>query len=239
MVARTKSPKAPAMSLSEAVDKVFLVYEKERCLPVSTDVVAKDLGYKDSRSGAASKALAAIKGFGLLDTPKFGHLAVSKDLESFKFNPNPDERKVILIEWLKTPKIYAEILEKFPEHLPSDNALIFELIKMGFGEGTAKSFLSNFKDSINYASYYEELSDGKPVEDNVTDIGVQRTNVDVMGSTHHSESKAVSLTLDRIPVRLSGARRAWLEIPMPFYEKDKEVIKKQIDLIFTDEEEND
>ena len=42
---------------------------------------------------------------------------------------------------------------------------------------------------------------------------------------------------DRIPVRLDSKRRAWLEIPAPFYEKDKMRLKAQIDLLITDDDD--
>jgi hypothetical protein len=45
--------------------------------------------------------------------------------------------------------------------------------------------------------------------------------------------------VDRIPVRLAGGRRAWIEIPMPFYEADKDRLKKQIDLLLTNDDEDD
>jgi hypothetical protein len=37
-------------------------------------------------------------------------------------------------------------------------------------------------------------------------------------------------------VRLDQSRRAWLEIPTPFYEADKKRLKAQIDLLLTDDE---
>jgi hypothetical protein len=40
---------------------------------------------------------------------------------------------------------------------------------------------------------------------------------------------------DRIPIRLPGGRRAWLEIPPVFYEADKARIKAQIDLLLTED----
>jgi len=42
---------------------------------------------------------------------------------------------------------------------------------------------------------------------------------------------------DRIPVRLPGGRRAFLEIPSPFFEADKERLKNQIDLLLTEDDE--
>ena len=42
---------------------------------------------------------------------------------------------------------------------------------------------------------------------------------------------------DRIPVRLNGGRRAWLEIPTPFYLADKKRLNAQIELLLTEDEE--
>jgi hypothetical protein len=41
--------------------------------------------------------------------------------------------------------------------------------------------------------------------------------------------------VDRIPVRLSKGRKAWLIIPTPFYEADKARLKAQIDFLLTEE----
>jgi hypothetical protein len=42
---------------------------------------------------------------------------------------------------------------------------------------------------------------------------------------------------DKIPVRLSGGRRAWLFIPDPFLQADKQRLKAQIDLILAQDDE--
>ena len=43
--------------------------------------------------------------------------------------------------------------------------------------------------------------------------------------------------IDQIPVRLSGGRRAWLVVPIPFYTADKSRLKAQIDLLLAEDEE--
>ena len=42
-------------------------------------------------------------------------------------------------------------------------------------------------------------------------------------------------TSDKIPVRLSQGRKAWLVIPSPFYEQDKARLKAHIDLLLSDD----
>jgi hypothetical protein len=41
---------------------------------------------------------------------------------------------------------------------------------------------------------------------------------------------------DRIPIRLTGGRRAYVEVPTPLYESDKLRLKAQIDLLLADED---
>ena len=47
----------------------------------------------------------------------------------------------------------------------------------------------------------------------------------------------VPASYDRIPVRLSAGRKAWLEIPTPLYAADKARLKAQIDLLLAEDEE--
>lgn len=47
----------------------------------------------------------------------------------------------------------------------------------------------------------------------------------------------VSVPYDRIPVRLTAGRKAWLEIPTPFYAADKARLKAQIDLLLAEDDE--
>lgn len=47
----------------------------------------------------------------------------------------------------------------------------------------------------------------------------------------------VSASYDRIPVRLTAGRKAWLEIPSPLYAADKARLKAQIDLLLAEDEE--
>jgi hypothetical protein len=50
-------------------------------------------------------------------------------------------------------------------------------------------------------------------------------------------SQVAGSSSDRIPIRLPGGRHAFIEIPMPFFAADKDRIKKQIDLLLTQEDE--
>lgn len=236
---RKKKPQAPSMSLSEAIEKVQIIYSRDGRHTIPTGSAADALGYKNARSGSAITALASIKMFGLLHVPQSGHLAVDQSFEEYEFSPHESKKLKILLEWVKTPKIYAELFQRFEGSMPSDAALKYELVKLGFtGKGLQK-FIKTFKESVQFSKYYEqEISNENEEYDTPSIATAPKENISPTQSTIGNISELM-IGVDRIPIRLSGGRKAWLEIPAPFYEGDKSVIKSQIDLIITDEEKID
>jgi hypothetical protein len=241
---RKKSPRAPSLSLENAIEKVSKIYEKEGRHAIPIELAAKDLGYKDAKNGAALGVLASLKYFGLLIKPKAGYLAVSKDFEDYKYNPNDDSKRSILRNWLRNPQVFGDLLSRFVERLPSDAALKYELINLGFSDTAASECTSIFLQSVEYAKFYEDSNFGEiSANDNAeqSDVPDELLVDDFEKKTNLRDAnqfqKSPIFETDRIPIRLSGGRKAWLEIPVPFYEKDKEQIKAQVDLIFADEEE--
>lgn len=240
---RKKSPKVPAMSLSEAVDRALKVYDRELLNPVPSDAVAQDMGYKDARGGASIQALASLKGYGLLEVAGVGQLAMSPEVEDYKFTPDENHKLELLRKWVRKPRVFEVILEKYPRRLPSDTALQYDLVKMGFTEKSAKSCLQTLKESTEFARYFEGVSVSASSEGQRDEIPepLRPAAADVQRRGYARPSSATppapaTENSDRIPVRLTGGRRAWVELPVPFFEKDKKILKAQIDLIVTDEE---
>lgn len=237
---RKKSPKAPSMPLDEAVARAVAIYEKEQRHAAPTNVVAQDLGYKSANSGAALSAIASLRGYGLLERPESGKLAVSADVQSFQYAPDEVLKNELLRKWLKSPPVFAYLLDKYVESLPSDATIRYDLIQRGFKPRTAESILKVFRKSVEFASYYEEHDEDEP-NDSASEFAEEQDDKDdpprsVPQSSTHLTPAGVSVDADRIPVRLDAKRRAWLEIPTPFYEADKDRLKAQIDLLLTDDE---
>lgn len=255
IVIRKRSPRAPLISLKEAVDRVSKVYSEEGRHSASADIVARHLGYKSAENGAAKQALAALGYYGLIERPSDGMVAVAKSFEEYKFAPSEDLRTQILRKWLLTPGVFAELLEKFQDRLPSDASLKFELIQKGFNPATADECLIAFRESVQYVQSVssnvntievEATKSGETAETNVEEIADQRT-VDVTSAAGEPSPRATPIAAsrdvleednsDRIPVRLAGGRRAWLVIPSPFYAADKSRLISQIQLLLADDEE--
>ncbi|MGB4812321.1 MAG: hypothetical protein WBP13_07585 [Methylophilaceae bacterium] len=245
-VLKKKSPRAPSMPLDEAISRAVKIYERERLHPAPTEIVAQHMGYKGANNGTSLSALASLRYYGLLDRPKEGLLAVSKDVETYLFAPDETIKRSLLVSFFKRPALYNDLLEKFNSGLPSDANLKFELIQKGFAPQPAEGALSVFKKSLNFVDYFNadrDVNAEVEIEDEV-DEGLQKN--DWVQPNFPLTKDAPLLAIqnrgdedldgDRIPVRLPNGRRAWLIIPMPFYEADKARLKAQIDLLLTDEE---
>jgi hypothetical protein len=244
-VLRKKSPRAPSLPLDESVERALKIYDKERRHAAPTDVIAQNLGYKSANNGSALSTIAALRSFGLLEKAQEGKLAVAKDVEAYRFAPTDELKSQLRRKWLRTPSIFSELLEKYAEGLPSDASLRFDLIQRGFTPSSAESTLAVFKKSIEFAKFFEESSsDDRKAEGVETEAEADdqpaAASVDVQSRPVENVAPAAASVApdgyDRIPVRLAGGRRAWLEIPTPFFEADKKRLIAQIELILTEDD---
>ena len=160
-----RSPRAPSFSLEESVKNALTIYEGNGKHSIPTEVAAKALGYSGSNNGSAARALASMKSFGLLDPNNKGDVSVSVDVEGYRYAPDDSHRQKLLIQWLRNPKVYSELLDEYHDRLPSDQAIRYKLIKMGFLPAAAEECLKSFRASVDFARYFEqreetERSDG-------------------------------------------------------------------------------
>lgn len=258
---RKKSPRAPSMPLDEALDRVAKAYEKDRLHASPTEVFAKHIGYNSANNGAALSALASLRYYGLVERPRDGMLAVAKDFEAFRFAPSEELRQSFLKKFLRSPPLFAELLDTYQTGLPSESTLKYELIQRGFLPQSATALVAVIKRSIEFTRYFEslpsahaELSAEPAVQPSAEVIANRAASSVPAAIDSHTAPQQVrqlqgsleppwegagdeSSSHDRIPVRLPGGRRAWLVIPSVFYESDKIRIKAQVDLLLTEDEE--
>ncbi len=236
--ARKKSPRAPSTALDEALERAMRLYDKERRHAVPVELAAQALGYKGAKNGTALTMIATLRYYGLLDRPEEGMLRVSADVENYKFNPSDEERAKLKVKWLQAPTVFSDLLSIYEKSLPSDDTLRYDLIKRGFNPESAAECAVVFRRSVDWADFFNH-SIPIPVEvepDNTAQVVVESTAAPTGDVRSPVITNAIAnIDVDRIPIRLEGGRRAWIEVPLPLYEKDKERIKAQIDLLLTDE----
>lgn len=246
---RKQSPRAPSMSLDEAILRASKIYKEEGRHAAPAEVVLRHIGYA-GKSGSANQAIASLRYWGLIDRPSEGKLEITKAFETYEYAPEEAQKRSLLIEFLKKPQVIAELLEKYKERLPSDANIKYDLIQKGFFPDTADACLAVFKRSLEYTKYFEYLTEQRGLEEEKNEVEDKHDESspppNVAGArTDIPLSEVIKVTelggftrpdTDRIPVRLTGNRRAWIEVPIPFYKADIERLKAQIELLLTDDE---
>lgn len=196
--------------------------------------------------------------FGLLDRPKTGHVAVSRDVEQCQFALDEALKRQLRQKWLRSPAVFDAILQEFPEHLPSEATLRYQLINRGFNPASANDLVAIFQKSAQFADVYSgssfasealssdgdieslvetQLAPAKPIALRIIEPQTARA---VKNQAAHTPSNTLTTGFgdaDQIPVRVTNARKAWLIVPSPLYERDKIRLKVQIDLLLCDDAE--
>jgi hypothetical protein len=256
---RQRSPRAPAFGLGQAIERALLVYASEGLNVIPTSAAVKAMGF-NSMSGAAKRAVATLKGFGLLEQRGDGAYSVSRALQAYKLAPDDDTRRYHALEFLAQPELYASLLMRYAEQLPSNETLTHHLVvELGFLESAAKDVIKAFRESVEFAGYTSpsggkvapigtatETSQAMPVRVITGAVGLQAGPAQVSSSgvvtTHSSPSAQAALDSttydDAIPIRLRGGRKAWLTLPKPFREVDKATLVAAIQSIVADDEES-
>jgi len=145
---KSRSPRAPQISLQEALIKVKAVYEKEHTHKANREVIATDMGYR-GLSGSSATAIASLRQFGLLEGAGES-MRVSDDATVILELPAGEpERVEALRRAAFAPPLFAELNEAFGSKLPSDENLRLYLVKKGFNRDTANNLIRIYRDTLS------------------------------------------------------------------------------------------
>jgi len=201
-----RSPSYPSLGLREAVANVAKIERSYRASPVDRVIAAKQIGYK-SLSGPATKSLAALASFGLLERAGKGETRVTERARAILYAESNDEKLVNLIAASKEPALFREIQERFAGlSIPPEDGVINYLNRQGFNPNAtrpaAKAFLETMQylDELGAFDKDQEDQDRSPDEDdevirrtipNVGDL-VQWETGGVLNFPHPIAVRAVS-----------------------------------------------
>lgn len=254
MAASKRGPNFPKNPLSWAIEKGLVVYETEGMHSFPAESLARSLGYNGAKNGAAIRAIANLSVYKVIERESKGMYRVSEKLRDYKLVEDKKVKLEILSGWLNAPKVFSALLDKFsPLDLPSDNTLIYELVAIhGFKEDVAKIVLKSFKDSVNFVAetggfkdleaaidldYDESNPENNPQAIADTPPQPQRAGGIINSAIAASTSCQQDIIGIRIPILLAGGRKAFIELPEEFYEKDKIKLKAHLELMTTLDEE--
>lgn len=153
-MARMRSPSYPSISLAEAIELTRKVHEKSRMNMIDREAAAKDMGYSGI-TGRSLTVLAALIQFGLLEKAGKGGVRVSRTAVDILHGLTDEIKKSALLKAGTSPALYQDIVDRFPDGMPPENALRSYLIQRDFGDVAIGPAVSSFLET------YRMLEDAK------------------------------------------------------------------------------
>ena len=145
MAKRVRSPNYPAISLSDAVEKLAKLRGAIHTHAAPRDVVLKGMGY-GSANGASLGALAALNKYGLIQR-KGSDFRITERGTMYLFPQDREERMKAVQDAAAEPKIFAELNEQFPGGTASDELIRSFLLRNGFTPSAASIALLSYRET--------------------------------------------------------------------------------------------
>lgn len=144
-----RSPTYPSIPLHDAIVRASALFDAERHNPISREAAAKLLGYS-GLTGGSNKMLADLASYGLIQRVGKGEIRVSNRVAALIHPANSEEYERALQDAALEPKLFSELRERFPDHLPTDGNLEGVLVRMGFSKAGTRPAKKAFLETFGY-----------------------------------------------------------------------------------------
>jgi hypothetical protein len=152
---RQRSPSYPSLSLPQAIDMVGKLHKSNRTSVISRETAAKDMGYA-GLTGRSLTVIAALAQYGLIDRAGKGDIKVSRRAVDILHAVDETDRAEAIQEAAFSPKLFMQLHERFPEGVPSHNALRSYLIQQEFADVAIGPAITAFLETNLFAENAKE-----------------------------------------------------------------------------------
>jgi hypothetical protein len=171
---RSRSPQYPSLSLPQAIEMAGKLHKANRTSVITRETAAKDMGYA-GLTGRSLTVLAALAQNGLIEKAGKGDIKVSRRAVDILHSVDEADRAEAILEAAVAPNLFQQLQERFPEGVPSQNALRSYLIQQDFGDVAIGPAIGAFLETIAFAENAKESGrTGAPLADTTNSVN-QRT----------------------------------------------------------------
>lgn len=147
MAIKMRSPRYPAISLRDAIQKALAVYDSDHRNKIPKALVAQHMGYK-TLNGASLGVISAVGKYGLLEGGAEAMNVTLRAVDIFEHDPGDPARVQAIREAAFAPDLFKEIASAFPGKV-SDAAIRSHLItKLNFLPDAATNFVRTYRDTM-------------------------------------------------------------------------------------------
>ena len=153
---RTRSPGYPSLSLQDAIEKAKVVWTQEKRNAAPLEALALDWGLK-AKSSTGLLYSSTLKKYGLLEEVEGGKdrsMKLTQAALNIILNDQHDSAEYInlLKQCALSPKIYADLWQKYNGDLPSDaNLKRYLIVELKFNDAAVDGIIRDFRDTITFA----------------------------------------------------------------------------------------
>ena len=152
---RQRSPSYPSLSLPQAIDLVEKLHKANRTSVISRETAARDMGYA-GLTGRSLTVLSVLSQFGLIEKAGKGDIKVSRRAVDILHSIDPADKAEAIQEAAFAPSLFQQLHERFPEGVPSHNALRSYLIQQEFGDVAIGPAIAAFLETNAFAENAKE-----------------------------------------------------------------------------------
>lgn len=160
---RSRSPQYPSLSLPQAIEMIEKLHKANRTSVISRETAAKDMGYA-GLTGRSMTVIAALAQFGLVEKAGKGDIKVTRRAVDILHAVDERDRAEAIEDAASAPALFQQLTERFPEGVPSQNALRSYLIQQDFGDVAIGPAINAFLETIAFAEKTKEsgrIGDGE------------------------------------------------------------------------------
>lgn len=235
---RHRSPAYPAIGLREAMVRLRRYYAEQKRSLVHLNPAYESLGYKEGSSSGA-RVVAALISYGLMVDEGTGDTRKVKISDLGYRLSIIDEDDPSWRDWVREsaikPKLYADLLARWPEALPNDSAIRnYLLLELNFNDEVVMGLIKDFRDTYEYAGLgTSQRESGETVSPQDLPDGSQEIEKnDEVEKTNAEESKTLQregMRMHTIP--LSTSSEALLYLPTGITRAQFQFLKKYLELM--------
>lgn len=145
-MAKARSPRYPTIGLSEALDRVRMVYEADHQNKIPKHVVAEHMGY-GSLNGKSLGVISAVSKFGLLEGRADEMWVSDRALTILAHAPGSPERARAVREAAREPDLFVELDAQFPGKASDSAIRSYLLTKRKFLPEAADKLIRSYRDT--------------------------------------------------------------------------------------------
>lgn len=143
---RQRSPSYPAVSITQAVDFASKIHKACRANVIDRETAAREMGYS-GLTGRSMKVIADLIQFQLLEKEGKGNVKVTPLAVDILHGIDPKDREQALLEAALAPQLFKDIHDRFPDGIPSENAIRSYLIQQDFQDAAITPAITAFMES--------------------------------------------------------------------------------------------